>query len=229
MAGWHHWLNGRESEWTPGVGDGQGGLACCSSWGRKESDMTEQLNWTECFIRVSLIKSSSHLIIIAWLVVSLFHLDYEFLKGRHRNILFISPVSRIGASWWLSSKESTCQCRRHKFDPWVGNIPWRRKWQLTPVFLLGEYYGQRSVTGYIVHGIFQARILEWVAIFFSRRSSRPRDQTLVSCIAGRFFTREPLGKPSYPQELPNASNQGITPMERVAKHIVTHHFWDAKE
>ena len=47
IAGWHHWLDGRESEWTPGVGDGQGGLACCDSWGRKESDTTEQLNWTE--------------------------------------------------------------------------------------------------------------------------------------------------------------------------------------
>ena len=47
MAGWHHWLNGREFEWTPGVGDGQGGLACCNSWGHKESDKTEQLNWTE--------------------------------------------------------------------------------------------------------------------------------------------------------------------------------------
>ena len=47
MAGWHHWLDGRESEWTPGVGDGQGGLACCNSWGRKESDTTEQLNWIE--------------------------------------------------------------------------------------------------------------------------------------------------------------------------------------
>ena len=47
MAGWHHRLDGRESEWTPGVGDGQGGLACCNSWGHKESDMTERLNWTE--------------------------------------------------------------------------------------------------------------------------------------------------------------------------------------
>ena len=47
MAGWHHWLDGRESEWTPAVGDGQGGLACYDSWGRKESDTTEQLNWTE--------------------------------------------------------------------------------------------------------------------------------------------------------------------------------------
>ena len=48
MAGWYHWLDGCESGWTPGVGDGQGGLACCDSWGRKESDTTEWLNWTEC-------------------------------------------------------------------------------------------------------------------------------------------------------------------------------------
>ena len=47
MAGWHHWLDGCESGWTPGVGDGQGGLACCNSWGRKELDTTEWLNWTE--------------------------------------------------------------------------------------------------------------------------------------------------------------------------------------
>ena len=47
MAGWHHWLNGRESEWTLGVGDGQGGLVSCNSWSRKESDTTERLNWTE--------------------------------------------------------------------------------------------------------------------------------------------------------------------------------------
>ena len=47
MAGWHHRLDGHEFEWTPGVGDGQGGLVCCDSWGRKESDTTERLNWTE--------------------------------------------------------------------------------------------------------------------------------------------------------------------------------------
>ena len=47
MAGWHHWLDGRESERTLGVGDGQGGLACCDSRGCKESDTTEQMNWTE--------------------------------------------------------------------------------------------------------------------------------------------------------------------------------------
>ena len=45
MVGWHHWLNGHGFGWTPGVGDGQGSLACCSPWGCKESDMSERLNW----------------------------------------------------------------------------------------------------------------------------------------------------------------------------------------
>ena len=47
VVGWHRQLNGHEFEWTPGVGDGQGSLMWCSPWGRKESDTTEQLNWTE--------------------------------------------------------------------------------------------------------------------------------------------------------------------------------------
>ena len=47
MLGWHHQLNGHGFWWTPGIGDGQGGLACSISWARKESDTTEQLNWTE--------------------------------------------------------------------------------------------------------------------------------------------------------------------------------------
>ena len=54
MAGWHHRLDGHEFGWTPGVGDGQGGLACCSSWGRKELDTTEWLNWTPIFIAILL-------------------------------------------------------------------------------------------------------------------------------------------------------------------------------
>ena len=47
MAGWHHQHNGHGFGWTPGVGDGQGGLVYCGSWGHKELDTTEQLNWTE--------------------------------------------------------------------------------------------------------------------------------------------------------------------------------------
>ena len=54
-----------------------------------------------------------------------------------------------------SGKESTCQCRRHKrcgFSPWVGKIPWSRKWQPTPVSLPGKLHGQRSLVGYIAWG-----------------------------------------------------------------------------
>ena len=56
-----------------------------------------------------------------------------------------------GFSRWHSGKEATCLCRKHKrlgFDPWVGKIPWRRKWQPTLVFLLGKFQGQRSLAGY---------------------------------------------------------------------------------
>ena len=53
MAGWHHWLDAHEFGWTPGVGDGQGSLACCDSWGLKELDMTEWLNWTELILYLS--------------------------------------------------------------------------------------------------------------------------------------------------------------------------------
>jgi len=55
--------------------------------------------------------------------------------------------------WWLSGKELFCQCRRHRFHPWVRKIPQRRKWQPTPVFLPGKSHGQRSLAGCIVHGV----------------------------------------------------------------------------
>ena len=49
---------------------------------------------------------------------------------------------------WLTGKEFACWCRRREFDPWVGKIPWRRKWQPTPVFLPGKSHGQKSLAGY---------------------------------------------------------------------------------
>ena len=78
MVGWHHWLNGHEFGQAPGVGDGQGSPACYSSWNSKESDMTEQLNWTEillnfwniCFclpsVSVSIYVTSWNLIVPLW-------------------------------------------------------------------------------------------------------------------------------------------------------------------
>jgi len=57
-------------------------------------------------------------------------------------------LATLRLPWWLSGKESTCQCRRCRFDLWVGKIPWRRKLQTTPVFLPGKSHGQRSLVGY---------------------------------------------------------------------------------
>ena len=56
MVGWHHRLNGHGFGWTPAVGDGQGGLACYGSWGHRESDTTELLNWTELNLQVLILQ-----------------------------------------------------------------------------------------------------------------------------------------------------------------------------
>ena len=70
--------------------------------------------------------------------------------GRHNNELFLlGPWELPG---WLSGIEATCQCRRLRFDPWVGKIPWRRKWQFTPVSLPGKSRGQRNLAGCIPWG-----------------------------------------------------------------------------
>ena len=70
MTGWHHRLDAHEFGWTLGVGDGQGGLVCCDSWGRKESDTTKRLNWTELNVYFSLLTVTNH-VWYAW-----YHLYY---------------------------------------------------------------------------------------------------------------------------------------------------------
>ena len=92
MAGWNHWLDGREYGWTLGVGDGQGGLACCDSWGRKESDTTERLNWTELW-KISCI----------WPLVFLF----SFITHRVVPWIFINPLQNAqhGSGPWRFHRE----------------------------------------------------------------------------------------------------------------------------
>ena len=68
---------------------------------------------------------------------------------------------------WCSGKESICQfrrCQRHEFDPWIGKIPWSRKWQLTPVFLPGKFHGQRSLAGYSSWGRKESDTAEWLSM-----------------------------------------------------------------
>ena len=78
MVGWHHQFDGQEFEQAPGIGDGRGGLACCDSWGHKESDTTEQLNCTE--LRV------------CWI----FHLMSLYLiEIQLKNIILWKPMSSL--------------------------------------------------------------------------------------------------------------------------------------
>ena len=89
-------------------------------------------------------------------------LDYKIpLKQKGRSKMFdrdnwlwlvysvqCHSLTQSGIHRWLSGKESTCQYRRHRFNLWVGKIPWRRKWQPIPVFLPGKSHGHRSLAGY---------------------------------------------------------------------------------
>ena len=83
-----------------------------------------------------------------------------------QNKIFIFIQKLNDFRWWLASQVAqcwgiTCQCRGHKrwrLDPWVGKIPWRRKWQPTPVFLPGESRGQRSLAGRAPEGTSQTQL-----------------------------------------------------------------------
>ena len=81
MVGWHHWCNRHEFEQASGVGDGQGGLACCSPWGHKESDMTEWLNWTK-LMEVTPCKG-----MYLGQMLSILHFYYSMVSGIYQNML----------------------------------------------------------------------------------------------------------------------------------------------
>ena len=128
----------------PGKSHGRRSLVGCSPWGHKESDMTERLH---------------------------FHFSLSCIGEGNGNPLQCSCLEnpRDRGAWWAavygvaqsqtrlkrlsssSKKESACRCRRWGFDPWARKIPWRRKWQPTPVFLPGESHEQRSLAA-TVHG-----------------------------------------------------------------------------
>ena len=110
-----------------------------------------------------------------------------------------SSILWCSALWsnFHTCKESACQCRRYGFDPWVGKILWRRKWQLTPVFLLGKFQGQRSLAGYSPWG--QTRLSDWhshtlinVEKMFSRSTSK------IPLTATAFGERSWWGRPFLP-------------------------------
>ena len=83
------------------------------------------------------------------------------------SLYYAEVLSSYGIPSWLSGKESTCQCsrnRRHGFDPWVGKILWRRKWQPTPIFLPGKFHQQRSLVDYSLVGPQESDVTERLSV-----------------------------------------------------------------
>ena len=115
-------------------------------------------------------------------------LEQEGPCGRQQECLSQQPESGVPETWknispqvmtreegfsrWFSGKELACQCRRLRrrgLDPWPGKIPWRKKWQLTPVFLPGKHHGQRSLAGYRPWDHKESDMTEWLSTHSSRR------------------------------------------------------------
>ena len=112
------------------------GAWCAAGLGVTESNRTEQRN-------------NSNKVQHGKCVINFLELSWGW-SGRNpcgRHDLGRFPSGR-GLPRWLSSKGSACQCRIHGFDPWVRKIPWRRKWQPSPIFLPGKSYGQRNLVGF---------------------------------------------------------------------------------
>ena len=99
----------------------------------------------------------------------------------------------VGFPGGTSGKESSCQCRRHGFDPWVGKIPWRRAWQPTPVFLPRESRGQRSLVGCTPQGHKEMGTAEQRTHGMWNVSSRTRGRSLVPCLGSTVSTPEQPG------------------------------------
>ena len=141
VVGWHYWLNGHEFEQAPGDGEGQGSLACCSPWG--------------CRVRHDWV-AEQQCIMPKYKYI----LHYVLLKCAYYNALGVICYLLIYCMvlpWWLGGKEFTWQCKRGMFNLWVRKIPWRKKWQPTPVFLPGKSRGQRSLAGYCPWGSQRVR------------------------------------------------------------------------
>ena len=184
MVGWHHWLNGHESEQAPGVGDGQGRLVCCSPWGRKESDMTEKLNWTE--LNLKMISSVS---LATFPMVS----SHVWLTYRFYTIPIIAERSlgqracrgRAEGGWGklaiLGRGKNKCVALIWNSTRWLKNLKggWCR-WSIEAGRESGmRWWGQGEKSGHIgppstskrEHVISIRRRMEWGNILFKKGHS----------------------------------------------------------
>ena len=88
--------------------------------------------------------------------------QYNHIEVQDFNIwIYKGDTFSLGLSWRCSGKESTCQCRKWLYGPWMGKILWRRKWQPTPVFFPEKSHGQRSLVGYTPWGHKETQLSNW--------------------------------------------------------------------
>ena len=148
MAGWHHRLDGHEFEWTQGVGNEQGSLACCNSWGRKESDTPEQLNWTELMIQ-------------SWYIHLRPNTLWVIMMG-----IYSPPASKLDLPGDSVVKTLFANAGEVSSIPELG-LSWRRKWQPTPLFLPGKSHVQNWQT--TVHVVTRSWkwLSDWTKLLFS--------------------------------------------------------------
>ena len=104
--------------------------------------------------------------------------------------LSVLYVDIVGLPRWHNGKEFTCQCRRHKrcrFNPWVAKIPWRRKWQPTPVFLPRKFHGQRSLVGYNPWGRKESDTIGQLTVSLHFSSTLKKKLLEVSCFTVLYW------------------------------------------
>ena len=128
----------------PEESQGWGSLVGCHLWGLTEADTTEA---TAAAVLHHFLHNKSHSLYLTPCALELRDIS-NFTAGS------------LSVPCGSGSKESACQCRRCRrcgFDPWVGKISWRRKWQSAPVFLPGKSHGQRSLAGYTLHEVAKSQ------------------------------------------------------------------------
>ena len=118
--------------------------------------------------------------------------EYCITKDVELINIWIRVWSKIGLPWWLSCKELTClegRHGRHKFNPWVRKIPWRRKWQPIPLFLPGKSHGWRRLVGYSPWGHKESDMSEQLSIQVNKNKTNSYVRLFLRSQAGRLLKK----------------------------------------
>ena len=179
---------------------------------------------------------ATHSSILAWRIPGMGETGGLPSMGSHRvghDWSDLAAAAKEIGKWlplWLSGKESTCQCRRCRFNPWIRKIPWKRKWQPTPVFLPEESYGQRSWQARVHRVQFSSVAQSCPTLCNPMNRSTPGlpvhhylpefTQTHVHQVSDAIQTSHPLSSPSPPAPNPSQHQslfQWVNPSNEVAK------------